>query len=195
MKHASTSMESMEQGIAATAERLFADVGFQKTTVSDIASKMCMSPANVYRFFSSKAEINNEVGRRLLSEIEVAVDHIIENSSSASEKLRATIATVEKMNARRFLSNQRLHELLETAFVENWPIVKDHIQKLDESLAEIISYGNDEKEFDVEDYELAAILVRSACLRFYDPRVIIDCADEPEPTVDQMVDFCLGALR
>lgn len=195
MKHASTSMESMEQGIAATAERLFADVGFQKTTVSDIASKMCMSPANVYRFFSSKAEINNEVGRRLLSEIEVAVDHIIENSSSASEKLRATIATVEKMNARRFLSNQRLHELLETAFEENWPIVKDHIQKLDESLAEIISYGNDEKEFDVEDYELAAILVRSACLRFYDPRVIIDCADEPEPTVDQMVDFCLGALR
>jgi AcrR family transcriptional regulator len=185
----------MEQGIAATAERLFADVGFQKTTVSDIASKMCMSPANVYRFFSSKAEINNEVGRRLLSEIEVAVDHIIENSSSASEKLRATIATVEKMNARRFLSNQRLHELLETAFEENWPIVKDHIQKLDESLAEIISYGNDEKEFDVEDYELAAILVRSACLRFYDPRVIIDCADEPEPTVDQMVDFCLGALR
>jgi Bacterial regulatory proteins, tetR family len=44
------------------AERLFRQIGFQKTTVADIARELHMSPANVYRFFAAKSEIN-EAGR------------------------------------------------------------------------------------------------------------------------------------
>ena len=40
--------------ILATAERLFRDVGYLKTTVADIAKTLKMSPANIYRFFDSK---------------------------------------------------------------------------------------------------------------------------------------------
>ena len=36
------------------AERLFGEIGFQKTTVVDIARELGMSPANVYRFFRAK---------------------------------------------------------------------------------------------------------------------------------------------
>ena len=46
------------QQIVETAERLFREIGFQKTTVADIARELHMSPANVYRFFSAKSEIN-----------------------------------------------------------------------------------------------------------------------------------------
>ncbi|MGA2637240.1 helix-turn-helix domain-containing protein, partial [Methylocella sp.] len=42
-------------GIVEVAARLFGQIGFQKTTVSDIARELHMSPANVYRFFSAKA--------------------------------------------------------------------------------------------------------------------------------------------
>ncbi|MGA2637810.1 helix-turn-helix domain-containing protein, partial [Methylocella sp.] len=41
--------------IVEVAARLFGQIGFQKTTVSDIARELHMSPANVYRFFSAKA--------------------------------------------------------------------------------------------------------------------------------------------
>ena len=37
--------------ILAVAERLFRQIGYQKTTVADIAKELRMSPANVYRFF------------------------------------------------------------------------------------------------------------------------------------------------
>ena len=40
--------------IIATAEKLFREIGYQKTTVADIARALGMSPANVYRFFDSK---------------------------------------------------------------------------------------------------------------------------------------------
>jgi AcrR family transcriptional regulator len=180
--------------IVESAERLFSKIGFQKTTVADIARELRMSPANVYRFFSAKADIREAVGRRLLSEVEAAVDDIVKNSGHAGAKLRACIAAIEKANAQRFASNRKLHELLETAFNENWEIVHEHVRNLDESLAQIIFQGNRRGEFHVEDCEREAILVRSACIQFCHPRFMVDRTGEPEPTIDQMVDFCLAAL-
>ena len=46
------------------AERLFREIGYQKTTVADIAKVLRMSPANVYRFFNSKKAIHQAVARR-----------------------------------------------------------------------------------------------------------------------------------
>src|SRR4051812_50050023 len=44
--------------ILETAERFFREIGYQKTTVADIAKTLRMSPAKVYRFFDSKKAIN-----------------------------------------------------------------------------------------------------------------------------------------
>ncbi|MGA2639230.1 helix-turn-helix domain-containing protein, partial [Methylocella sp.] len=77
MKDAPESKEhSTRLSILAVAERLFAEIGFEKTTVADLARELRMSPANVYRFFSAKAEINEAVGRRLLRAIEAAGEEI-----------------------------------------------------------------------------------------------------------------------
>ena len=62
--------------ILATAERLFRDVGYLKTTVADIAKTLKMSPANIYRFFDSKKSIHEGVARRLMAEVEDAADAI-----------------------------------------------------------------------------------------------------------------------
>ncbi len=177
-----------------TAERLFGQIGFQKTTIADIAHILRMSPANVYRFFTSKAEIHEAVARMLLSEVEAAVNDIVKGPGPASEKLRASIAAIEKLNAQRTASNRKLHELLEMAFDENWSIVHEHMRYLDELLTEIIVQGNRDGELHVKDCDLAAGLVRNACMRFFHPWLMVDRAEEPEPTADQMVDFCLTAL-
>ena len=41
----------VRERILVTAERLFREIGYQKTTVADIAKALRMSSANVYRFF------------------------------------------------------------------------------------------------------------------------------------------------
>ena len=51
--------------ILVVAERLFRQIGYQKTTVADIAKELRMSPANVYRFFDSKKAIHEGVARAL----------------------------------------------------------------------------------------------------------------------------------
>ena len=45
--------------IVEAAARSFQDIGYQKTTVADIARTLKMSPANVYRFFESKKAIKD----------------------------------------------------------------------------------------------------------------------------------------
>ena len=57
--------------ILVVAERLFRQIGYQKTTVADIAKELRMSPANVYRFFDSKKAIHEGVARSLMGEVEV----------------------------------------------------------------------------------------------------------------------------
>lgn len=181
--------------IVDAAERLFGQIGSRKTTVLDIAQNLRMSPANVYRFFTSKTEIHEAVVRRLLNEIEVAVGEIVQRSDQAKQKLRAVIAAIEKAHAKRFQTNPKLHELIEAAFNENWAIAYQHRQKIEKSLTAIISQGNREGAFRVEEPDVAAILVHSACLRFCHPGLLIECAREPKPTIDQLVNFCLAALR
>ena len=55
--------------ILVVAERLFRQIGYQKTTVADIAKELRMSPANVYRFFDSKKAIHEGVARGLMGEV------------------------------------------------------------------------------------------------------------------------------
>jgi AcrR family transcriptional regulator len=184
----------MTLGIVDVAERLFDQFGFQKTTVADIARELTMSPANVYRFYATKAEINEAVARKILSEIEAALHGIVGRKGSAKGKLRAFFSAIEKSHLRRLERNQKLHELLVQAFNERWQILRPHLEAVDKALAEIISQGKDDGEFRVGDCGEVALQVRAACSRYWHPRLIVEYAQDSKPTLDHMIDFCVRAL-
>lgn len=187
--------EDTKHAIVDVAEELYRTIGFQKTTVADIARELRMSPANVYRFFASKAEINEAVSRQVLSKIEAAIDKIIHGIGSASDKLRECIGAVEQMNIQRALSDRKLQELLEAAFQENWPIRREHTGAVEKLFSKIVSEGNGNGEFSAPDCDVAALLICSACLNYLHPRLVVENFGDAVPTKDQMVDFCLAAFR
>ncbi len=80
MEHTET---NVRERILVTAERLYREIGYQKTTVADIAKSLHMSPANVYRFFNSKKSITAGVARRLMGEVEHASQAIATGRGSA----------------------------------------------------------------------------------------------------------------
>jgi len=181
--------------IIATAERLFREIGFQKTTVADIARELRMSPANVYRFFGAKSEINAAVARHLMNEVEQSAQSIAHGPGSAEQRLRALILSNEAMNAERYVADRKLHDMVEAALDENWPIISDHIDRIDAALEDVIRSGMESGEFADGDAQLAARLVHAACIRYCHPRLMVECADRPTPTSAQMVEFCIAALR
>ncbi|HET6374881.1 MAG TPA: TetR family transcriptional regulator [Methylocella sp.] len=180
--------------IVEVAERLFRQLGFQKTTVADIARELHMSPANVYRFFAAKSEINAAVCRELLGKIEAEAEKVASSRGTASQRLRNLIGTVERTHYKRYMFDRKLHELVEAAITENWTIMGEHNQRMAASLEQVISDGMSSGEFRSGDAALAARLVNTACIRFCHPRLMVEYDQKPEPTLDQMIDFCLVAL-
>ncbi|WP_457798558.1 TetR/AcrR family transcriptional regulator [Methylocystis sp. S23] len=181
--------------IVATAERLFREIGFQKTTVADIARALRMSPANVYRFFGSKSEIHIAVARQLMGEVEAAAQRVAAGPGTASDRLRALVLCNETMNADRYLADRKMHDMVEAALDEHWPTIDEHVDRIDAIVQAVIASGMESGEFAKGDAQLAAKLVHTALIRFFHPRLMVDCADRPEPTSAQMIDFCLAALR
>src|SRR5688500_8885831 len=98
--------------IVDTADRLFREIGYQKTTVADIAKALRMSPANVYRFFDSKKAINEAVAERCMAEIEGELSRIADGRQPAAERLRKAIETYHGMNAERYTASHRMHEMV-----------------------------------------------------------------------------------
>src|SRR5271168_2682427 len=96
--------------ILVVAERLFRQIGYQKTTVADIAKELRMSPANVYRFFDSKKAIHESVARTLMSGVEDAAHQIVIRPGPAAVRLRELMTSIHRMNSERYVGDSKLHE-------------------------------------------------------------------------------------
>ena len=180
--------------IVEVAARLFGEIGFQKTTVADIARELRMSAANVYRYFAAKSEINEAVCMDLLGKIEAEAEKIAASRSTAAQRIRNLIGAVEKTHHKQYMFDRKLFDLIDAATSENWPIMRRHNERMAAILEQIIASGMASGEFPLGDATLAARLVNTACIRFSHPRLIVEFEQELEPTLDQMIGFCLTAL-
>jgi AcrR family transcriptional regulator len=180
--------------VLVVAERLFREIGYQKTTVADIAKLLRMSPANVYRFFDSKKAIHEGVARSLMGEVEQAAQAITAKGGPAVSRLRELMTTVHRMNSERYIGDCKLHEMVEVAMEESWDVCVAHMLKITETIGTVIAQGAASGEFEVPDVPLAAMCACTAMMRFFHPQMIAQCATKPGPSLDQMIDFVLAGL-
>src|ERR1700733_2544616 len=158
--------------ILVVAERLFREIGYQKTTVADIAKLLRMSPANVYRFFESKKAIHEGVARSLMGGVEDAAHAIAVSCGPAASRLRELMTTIHRMNSERYVGDSKLHEII----------------------GGVIAEGVASGEFESADLPVTAMCACTAMMRFFHPQMIAQCANKPGPSLDQMIDFVLAGL-
>jgi AcrR family transcriptional regulator len=180
--------------ILEVAERLFREIGYQKTTVADIAKVLRMSPANVYRFFDSKKAIHEGVARAMMGEVEVAAQAIAAGSGPAAARLRELMKTVHRMNSERYIGDSKLHEMVEVAMEESWDVCVTHMELITQTIGSVIAQGAATGEFEVVDLQAAAMCSCAAMIKFFHPQMIAQTAGKPGPSIDQMIDFILASL-
>jgi AcrR family transcriptional regulator len=180
--------------ILEVAERLFREIGYQKTTVADIAKMLRMSPANVYRFFDSKKAIHEGVARSLMGGVEDAAQAIATRRGPAASRLRELLTTIHRMNCERYVGDSKLHEMVAIAMEESWEVCVAHMQHITETIGAVIGQGMASGEFERADVPLAAMCACTAMIRFFHPQIIAQSAHKPGPSLDQMIDFILAGL-
>jgi AcrR family transcriptional regulator len=184
--------------IVETAERLFRQYGYLKTTVGDIATELGMSPANIYRFFASKAAITEAVLQRVTGEvIEEARVIAADPNLGAEEKLRRVIRTCNSAICERCLADSRMHAMVHAAIDENWQVIRRHKAALREVTAAIIADGVDTGEFDVPDPQLAALCFQHAMMSSMHPLIVehrLREGEDIEAMIEPMLAFSFRAL-
>src|SRR5882672_8299731 len=168
--------------ILVVAERLFRQIGYQKTTVADIAKELRMSPANVYRFFDSKKSIHEGVARGMMGGVEEAAQAIAAQGGPAAARLRELMKTVHRMNTERYVGDSKLHEMVAIAMEEDWDVCVSHIQLITQTMGSVIAQGVASGEFGVDDLEQTALCCCTGMIRFFHPQMIAQCANKPGPT-------------
>ncbi|MEH3146955.1 MAG: TetR/AcrR family transcriptional regulator [Methylobacterium frigidaeris] len=183
--------------ILQTAERFFRDIGYQKTTVADIAKTLRMSPANVYRFFDSKKAINEAVVGRLIAEAEARMTVIADRPAlSAEQRLRDIITVMHSDAIDRCETHPRMHEMIEAAMSESWDVCRVHVDRITDVFARVVAEGISKGEFAAQDPAVAGRCIHTAILRFCHPLLVVKCSeDDLAPELDAMIAFVLAALR
>ena len=127
--------------IVETAERLFRDIGYQKTTVADIAKELRMSPANVYRFFDSKKAINEAVAERITSSVRAGMTAIAQSDKPATERLRELLMRMNACMCELGATEAKMHDMVEAAMNESWGVISAHIAEVDQIITGVVADG------------------------------------------------------
>jgi AcrR family transcriptional regulator len=192
----SLTAEETRARILAEAERLFRQFGYAKTTVAEIARCCGMSPANVYRFFASKAAINEAICAEQLAEGEALARRIARRDASPSGRLQAFIREIHELHRERFAKERKLHELVEVAMAEQWGAIDRYKANLRAVLVSIIADGIADGTYPLRAAETPGRIVFTALGKFFNPTMIAQNSHEDlDGQAAALAAFLDGALR
>ena len=102
--------------IIETAEALFRRLGYAKTAVADIAAELDMSPANVYRFFSSKNAIVEAICQRCLGELDEKAWAAARSRVPAAARMERLFLEIFAYHKDNLIVEKRVHDIESSAW-------------------------------------------------------------------------------
>jgi AcrR family transcriptional regulator len=156
-----------------------------------------MSPANVYRFFSSKNAIVEAICQRCLSELEAKAWTVVRSKAPAVQRLERLFLAILAYNKENLLEEQRVHEVVLVAMEQNWQTIAVHLETMRTMVEVILRDGISAGEFEPVDPRETADLIKRSMVVFTHPILIADCVEQHqdlETAVRQSVRFLLRAI-
>jgi len=177
------------------AERLYDSIGFEKTTIGDVARELGMSPANLYRSFPNRRAIDEAIARRQLSAIEDGAWAVARSGGDPAQVLKQLSLVVLRETQRILLSEQRMSHLCAVAARERWPVVEAYLDGLRGALRHVIMEGQRSGAFRKADPEVLADTITAALTRVWHPYMIeVFIGDDLEAMSDRICDLLVGGL-
>jgi AcrR family transcriptional regulator len=195
MRNAAQTQPETRDRILTEAERVFRAYGYAKTTVADIARACGMSPANVYRFYESKAAINEAITALILKRQEDLALSIAAERRPAAQRLKKLIVEMHRFTCEQYLNESQVHEIVAKAMDEQWSVIDAHIERLRLLYRAVIDDGVRAGEFAARDVEGRGKCVFNAIMPFCHPQLVAEkFAQDRGEQAELMADFLIEAL-
>ena len=124
-------------------ETLFRKYGWLKTTIADVAKLSGMSPANVYKYFSSKDDLIETIGERKFADLRSEITKIVQSKADYWKKIESMTLQVHRLLRNNLENETNILELILSSrgkgmkFVDNFDrfFVANVMQVLEQGLA------------------------------------------------------------
>jgi AcrR family transcriptional regulator len=164
--------EDTRARIMDTAEGLFRRLGFAKTAVADIAAELKMSPANVYRFFSSKNAIVEAICQRCLGELEDRSWAVARSPGSAAERIERLVLEILAFHKENNLTDQRVNDMVLAAIELSWGAIRAHKEHMRMVFESLLREGVERGEFEAIDPRETSRLMMISLVHFCHPVLV-----------------------
>jgi len=182
--------------ILEAAQRLYESIGFEKTTIGDIARDLGMSPANLYRSFPNRQAIDEAIAARMLTIIEDRAWAEARIARPVREGLPALSRAVLEETRTRMFSQQRIHHLCAVAAREQWPVVQAYLEGLRGALRHVVMEGQRSGELARSDPEERADTVCAALTRIWHPQMVeVYAKEDLGQTSDRICALLIHGMR
>lgn len=187
---------STRDQILESAWKRFAQYGYGKTTMVEIATDCDMSAANLYRFFKNKEDIGMALACQCLGQKEQRLREVIARPGlSAAERLQLFVLTLFHYTYEQFHDQPRINELVDTVMKEYTDVVMQHKTMARTLLATILTEGNHKGEFNIPDPAVTAETLMAATTIFCVPYFVTwHTKQEFEALVQDMVNTFIRGL-
>lgn len=186
----------MSTRILDAAEAQFRHYGYSKTTVADVAKELGMSPANIYRFFGSKAELLEGVCARMLQQSLMIAEAAAQLPVSAEEKLRRYSMSHFEFTVATMLDERKVHEMVVVAIEQSWAVIDRHIDEIQAILTRIIAEGMENGEFAKGDAAHVARCFGAATSPLHHPQMVAQCIGKNNRAgPEDLTEFAIRALK
>ncbi|MTJ80173.1 MAG: TetR/AcrR family transcriptional regulator [Telmatospirillum sp.] len=190
------SRTDMQDRILNTADELFRQFGMKKTTVADIAARLAVSPAYIYRFFPSKDAIIAAHAERVSAGLLRRLQEVVGGPGSATERLTGLVATTIDYNREYIAQEGEAYKLYVTSVEQNWDCVRVFIAAFVGMLEDVVIQGTESGEFHSTDPAGTALVLHD-CLKGVLHPLALERAPSEEVArrAQAMIAFLIKALR
>ena len=172
--------EETREDILSTAEQLFREQGFSKTTIADIAAALSMSPANVFKHFHSKTALADAIAARHLSRFTERLSSA-DIGLSAPERLLNLAMRLMEAHLKDFQDEPYLYEMVMMTARSGLPSGKIYRQLIERKFAEIIRDGVEAGLYFCEAPEKTAVFVSACLVGVLHPVLVIEAEHDELP--------------
>ncbi len=145
----------------------FSEYGYNKTTMAEIAKDAGMSAANIYRYYKNKEEIAAACAKDCMCErLDILKSVIRDSTLTAAEKLEKYVLGTLHASQEMLLENKKIDEVVMEITKNRPDLVHNKINNENALITEIIAYGNQTGEFDVDDVIDTAAAIHSMLVLF-----------------------------
>jgi AcrR family transcriptional regulator len=168
-----------------TAQQLFFEKGYEKTSVNDIIEKIGVAKGTFYHYFKTKSDLLDKLVQRFAGRVKSEITTLVERTDlNVIEKLNGVFALGRTIKA----ENLELMKLLLKALyndnnlVMRHKIIRSKIKTTTPEFVKILKQGNEEGFFNVDDsWEVAELIyLLGANLNEVVGELLLKAGDNPE---------------